>query len=301
MSVSPSPSTTFFAPAKINLFLHLTGKRNDGYHNLQSLVSFADIGDYITLSHSKAPEFSVEGPFATGFSEAEKDSGPQSKNIIIQALWGLSRLYKKPPEFHVHLKKNLPIAAGIGGGSADAAALIWGVVKQWGKPTDQDEFQKFMLELGADVPVCYQCDNTFVEGIGESISPVNHFPEIPIVLINPLKPCPTGAVFKSFSGNFSRPIQMPDNLSLDALIDFIAQQRNDLEKPACAVIEDITNILNALNFTDGCRLARMSGSGATCFALFDSVAHSENAAAMIKQENPDWWVKSGIIGGAARY
>lgn len=301
MSVSQNLTSTFFAPAKINLFLHITGKRNDGYHNIESLISFADIGDYITLSTSKTPEFSVEGPFAAGLSEQEKDSGPQSKNIVMKALWGLSRLYKRPPEFHVHLMKNLPIAAGIGGGSADAAALIWGIIKQWGKPPDQDELQKFMLELGADVPVCYQCDNTFVQGIGESISPVNYFPEIPVVLINPLKPCATGAVFKTFDGKFSSSITMPQDPSLDEFLDFIAQQHNDLEKPACALVEDITNILNALNYTEGCRLARMSGSGATCFGLFDTTAHSENAADIIKQENPDWWVKSGILGGTARY
>lgn len=301
MADTHASSKRFFAPAKINLFLHITGKRRDGYHELDSLVCFADIGDYVTLSPSKAPGFEVSGPFASGFDTHELDSSPNSKNIVMKALWGLSRLYKRAPEFYVHLEKNLPLAAGIGGGSADAAALIWGVVQEWGKPDDQDAFEAFMLELGADVPVCYTCDNTFVRGIGEDITRLSDFAEIPVLLINPLKSCPTASVFKSFSGTYKDKMNISSIPNLDELIDFIKIKSNDLEKPACSIVEDITNVLNSLRYAHGCQLARMSGSGATCFGLFDNAEDSHKAAQLIQAENPDWWIKSGILGGSARY
>ena len=304
--MTPSPSSqslTVFAPAKINLFLHVINRRHDGYHNLQSLVTFADIGDTVTLSTACITKFEINGPFSNAFDPKETDSGPQSKNIMMKALWGLSSLYNNPtPQFQITLHKELPLSSGIGGGSADAAALIWGITKLWGMPDNKDAFEKFMLDLGADVPVCFRSNNALVEGIGEKIFYTELIPEIPVVFINPLKPCPTTAVFKSFQGKFHRPIAINEADFTDYnFIDFLKKHDNALEEAAQRIVPDITNVLNTLNYSDGCRLARMSGSGATCFGLFDDENKSQKASQEISIQNPDWWVKAGKIGQAARY
>ncbi|MFP4313444.1 MAG: 4-(cytidine 5'-diphospho)-2-C-methyl-D-erythritol kinase [Alphaproteobacteria bacterium] len=299
---SADKSLKIFAPAKINLFLHVTGKRADGYHTLESLISFANIGDTLTLSAAKEPALSMSGPFAKSFKPAELDSSPQSKNLLMKALWGLSRLYKRPPSFHVLLEKNLPLSAGIGGGSADAAALIWGVLSQWGTPPDQDEFDQFLLSLGADTPVCLHSSAAFVSGIGDNIKKMEHIPEMPIVLVNPLKPCPTASVFKALEGQYCQPVSMPKHFN-DAhdLSAFLKKQNNCLEKSAQDFVPDIENILNALRYANGCLLSRMSGSGASCFGLFDTTENAQKARHAIAEENPDWWAEDGILGETFRY
>lgn len=265
-----------FAPAKINLFLHITGKRDDGYHTLQSLMAFADVGD--DLEFFPAEEFAVEvkGPFATALP-------PSTDNLIYKAAKSLADEYEVPLRGKIILTKNLPIASGIGGGSADAAATLKGLLKLWGLPEDLIRLQKIALQLGADVPACLQGAAVFAEGIGEKLAPAQNMPAHYLVLVNPLIATSTPSVFKNFRAPFSAPITP----SLD-----IAQCRNDLTEAAIAVTSEIKTVSAAIANTANCVFSRLSGSGATCFGVYETAAAAAAAAAALKTKHTGWWVVS---------
>ncbi len=291
-----------FAPAKINLYLHVTGRRDQGYHELDSLIAFADIGDTIMIEPSPDLKFFIGGPFGNALQGQDILSTPQSSNLVIKALWLICREIGRTPEIRIGLDKILPIASGMGGGSADAAALVWGILDLWDIHLPHAQIESLLLSLGADVPVCYRAQSARIQGIGEIVSPLLDLAEMPVLLVNPGKPCLTKNIFKRYQGPFRSPITIPSGLSHpDNLIKFLELQNNDLEPYAQEEVPEIRNILNALRIMPGIQIARLSGSGATCFGLFSSEIQTKDAAITIAKENPDWWVKAGWLGRSARY
>lgn len=303
MTSNADHGLTIFAPAKINLYLHITGKRTDGYHTLDSLVGFVDIGDTIRITPAESFSLAIDGPFADCFTAAERDTGPDSANIVIRAARTLAARRQKELTFKITLTKNLPLAAGMGGGSADAAATLWGLMEFWQiRPQAVPDLTDLMLELGADVPVCLPCRTTIMRGIGEELSPPPPFQEIPILLINPLESCSTAALFKAYQGPYRPNVTWPARFASHAdFISFLRQLDNDLTPGALAAIPAIKTILDALEQTAHCALARMSGSGATCFGLFDTEEHAQDAARALQEQYPSWWIKAGTLGRPVRY
>ncbi len=291
-----------FAPAKVNLFLHLTRKRRDGYHELQSLISFADIGDYVTIEPAQSFSFHVTGDFADSFLDNEQSSHLDCSNLVVKATRALSQISNKALKARITLTKDLPLAAGLGGGSSDAAATIWGLMQFWGIKSDEPYLLPLMTKLGADVPVCLNCQNSVVEGIGEILTPAPEIEEIPILIVNPLISCPTKDIFLHHNGIFKEKIKIPDYFSsIFDYVDFLKSTDNDLYMPASKLVPEIGNIINALETQNSCLLARMTGSGASCFALFENIEQAKQAKQAIIDENPDWWAKTGWLGRPERY
>ena len=291
------PAVKVFAPAKINLTLHVTGQRSDGYHLLDTLVAFANIGDWITLKGAwQDPMFQVTGP--EGAPELQSNT-----NIM----WASAAKFWTPDHaLSMELEKHLPMASGIGGGSADAAATYRGLLRlraavEGGDtprdPTPQDALD--LLEIGADVPMCVLSDPARVRGIGEQISPVSDLHPYPIVLVNPRVQVSTPAVFSQLEIKENGGLDpWPDSFEdRDAALDWLKVRRNDLQAPAVRDSPAIGEVLAALDAQPACRLARMSGSGATCFGLFTRMQQAEAAAAAISAAHPDWWVQSGRLNG----
>jgi 4-diphosphocytidyl-2-C-methyl-D-erythritol kinase len=274
-----------FAPAKVNLTLHVTGQRDDGYHLLDSLVVFADVGDRLTLAEATSPALTVTGPFAGSVPEG-------SDNLVLRA----AGLLAPGLPLAITLEKALPPSSGIGGGSADAAAVARGIAALTGEAPDPAA----LLSLGADVPMCLDPRPLRVRGIGERLDAVPDLPALAAVLANPLKPMPTPPVFRALANRDNPP--MPDRLPAfsDAadLIGWLAGERNDLQETAIALMPEIGAVLSALAVCKGARLARMSGSGATCFALFATDSEAAEAAAALASAHPGWWVRAAMLGDA---
>src|SRR5487761_816295 len=266
---------SLLAPAKLNLYLHVVGRRADGYHLLDCLVAFADIGDHVTVSPARSLNVAITGPFA-----AELSAHDPTQNLVWCAAEALARELGRPPGALVSLEKNLPIASGIGGGSSDAAATLMSLAALW----------------GADVPVCLVGQAAFVGGIGETIAPAPALPDAWVVLVTPRRVLPTPDVNNSRQGPFGQPARFayaPGNAAELAAI--LKQRRNDLVDAARAIVPEINDVLAALAACDGALLARMSGSGAPCFALFDDEGASAAAAARVRRAKPGWWVASGRL------
>ncbi|MBL8645538.1 MAG: 4-(cytidine 5'-diphospho)-2-C-methyl-D-erythritol kinase [Rhodospirillaceae bacterium] len=284
-------SIRMFAPAKINLFLHVTGKRADGYHLLESLVAFADIGDEIIVSPADDLCLNVEGPFAAALS-TEPD------NSVLKA----ARLILKPGAGAViTLKKNLPVAAGLGGGSVDAAATLRALQKLHGLPA-LPSAHDLASSLGADVPVCLNDAPAMMRGIGELLGPVAAFPVCGTVLINPGLALSTADVFRALRPPYSAPLSQPTTAGwpdVKSLAAFLQTTRNDLTLPALGLVPEISAVAAALTRAPGCLIARMSGSGATCFGLFESPSAAQIAALTIAEAHPSWWIRPGRLGPAS--
>jgi 4-diphosphocytidyl-2-C-methyl-D-erythritol kinase len=279
-----------FAPAKINLFLHITGRRPDGYHLLDSMVVFADIGDEIAIEDATSFSLTVDGPFG-------KDLDPTHQNSITAAVHLIAKFAQHSPQLRVKLTKNLPVASGIGGGSSNAAATLLACQRLWQLP-HLPTTEEIVTTLGADVPVCLRRRPTHMKGIGDILSDVGNVPAVDVVLINPGTALPTARVFKSYDGAFSPPLaDLPAAGwgNSDELTHLIQTTRNDLEKPAIALIPTIRDVLENLSAQPGCRVARMSGSGATCFGIFPTPAEAKQAALDIAQAHATWWVKAGRL------
>lgn len=302
MSPAEEKTLAVFAPAKINLYLHVTGQRPNGYHTLDSLISFADIGDEVVIEPSEAFELSFAGPFAGAFKGKDVSAAPDSSNLVARAVWALSRLTGKAPSIKITLVKNLPLGAGIGGGSADAAATLWGLLEFWSLPKTLQGLEALMLSLGADVPACFACVPQRILGIGEILQTAPDLPELPIVLAYPGKPCHTAKIFAQRGGAFSEPLEMPAQLhSLNDTVAFLNTTHNALSTAAQASVPEIRNVLETLTAQSGCALARMSGSGSCCFGIFEHEQHAETAAMIMTEENPDWWVRCSWLGRTGRY
>ena len=277
-----------FAPAKVNLYLHVTGRRGDGYHSLDSLVVFADVGDHLRITAARSLSLAIEGP-----------SGPELKadddNSVLRAAHGLAALLSRPAHAAITLEKHLPVAAGIGGGSADAAAALRGLSALWGT-APAGALAELGLGLGADVPVCLAGRPTQMAGIGEQLRPAVALPPAWLVLVNPRRALSTPAVFKARSGPFSEPApltQAPRDVR--QLADWLAEHRNDLAAAAATLEPAIAPMLAALAATSGCLLARMSGSGATCFGLYAESDAAAQAAASLAAQQPGWWVRPAAL------
>ena len=289
------------ANAKINLYLHVTGKRDDGYHTLDSLVVFADIGDNINVKlndhgtergteRGNEIVLSVTGPFAKEIPSGED-------NLVIRAAKFLQQRYSIHPSAHISLEKNLPPASGIGGGSADAAATIRALAGLWQIDLSQEnetEFNKILArELGADVPVCLKNQNVFMGGIGEIFIPAPALPPFWMVLVNPGCRVSTPEVFSGRKGAFSKSAVFNEHpANLGELIQIISRLDNDLFASAVELAPEIRDVISALEKLDGALLARMSGSGATCFAIFASADSARAGARQIADKYPHWWAQS---------
>ncbi|HEY7609895.1 MAG TPA: 4-(cytidine 5'-diphospho)-2-C-methyl-D-erythritol kinase [Alphaproteobacteria bacterium] len=277
------------APAKLNLYLHVVGRRADGYHLLDSLVAFAGVHDTVSAGKAEALTLSLEGPFAAALSG-------EADNLVLRAARALADAAGVRPHAALRLIKRLPVASGIGGGSADAAATLAAAGALWRVTPKPGALAALGLKLGADVPACLAGKAAQVGGIGEKIAPAPALPRVPLVLVNPLVPLPTPSVFKARSGPFSKPAPLPA-APRDArdLAEALAARRNDLADAAIGLVPEIKVMLAALEAQPGCLLARMSGSGATCFALFAREAEAAAATAALRANNPAWWVKASEL------
>lgn len=286
-----------FAPAKVNLALHVTGQRADGYHLLDTLVGFASVGDWVTLEAGTGPRLTIGGPERAAL-------GREGPNLVLQTadeFWG-----KGNGPLDLTLDKHLPVSSGIGGGSADAAATFRGLA--WlTEPPDQaltltPERMSRLLAIGADVPMCVASAPARVRGIGERIEPVPNLAKLAVVLVNPRVALPTPSVFKALSEKRNPGLSaLPDDPGdAPALIRYLTLQRNDLQGPAIQLAPVIGAVLARIEASAGCQLARMSGSGATCFGIYPAPAMADQAAAEIARDNPDWWVQSAVLDGQGR-
>jgi 4-diphosphocytidyl-2-C-methyl-D-erythritol kinase len=273
------------APAKVNLCLHVTGRRADGYHLLDSLVVFAGVGDEVSAAPADGLSLALEGPEA-GALAAEPD------NLVLRAARALAA--GRDLGAALRLTKRLPVASGIGGGSSDAAAALRVLSRLWGVEAD---LPALALALGADVPVCLAREPAVMRGIGEALTPAPRLPRFGLLLANPRLAVETRAVFAARGAGFSAPIAYPEAWSdAAAMARDLAAWRNDLEAPAMALCPAIAEVRAAIAAQPGCLLARMSGSGATCFGLFGDAPAAERAAAALPRA---WWRWGGAALAAA--
>lgn len=278
----PNPG---FARAKVNLFLRLTGRRADGYHLLDSLAVFAGVGDRVSAAPARHLTLLLDGPEAAALT-AEPD------NLVLRAARALAAAAGIPGYAALRLEKHLPVASGIGGGSADAAAALRVLAGLWGVRAD---LATIAATLGADVPVCLAGRPARMQGVGEVLSPVPPLPPCGLLLANPRLPLPTPAVFRARQGGFSAPASLPKGWAdAAALADWLRPLGNDLQDAAIDLCPEVAQVLTALAAQPGSLLARMSGSGATCFALFDTPAQAAAAALAFPAH---WWRWGGALSG----
>jgi 4-diphosphocytidyl-2-C-methyl-D-erythritol kinase len=292
---------TEFAPAKINLALHVVGRRPDGYHLLQSLVAFADYGDMMSVSPGQkrtGTSFSVEGPFASELSLLTKTSG----NIVEAAARALAEAAgrKKIPPTVVMLTKRIPLIAGLGGGSADAAAALRLLNRYWKLGLSEGVLAEIGIRLGADVPMCLLSKPAIASGIGEVLTPVSGLPPLPIVLVHPAIPLSTARVFGRLENAHQRPLPAlpPQFASIIAFVQWLRQTRNDLTEAARMETGLAEAATKALSGDKDCLFARMSGSGASAFGIFASRAAAERAAERLAAAHPHWWVMPAATAGS---
>ncbi len=274
------------APAKINLALHVCGKREDGYHLLDSLVVFAGVGDRISVVPSPELRLILNGPFGAAL-KSEDD------NLVLRAARLLATVHGRDANVEITLTKNLPVASGIGGGSADAAATLGACARLWNVDLAQLPHAEIAARLGADVPVCVEGVPAFMSGIGEVIA---HAPPLPLawlLLVNPGVPLATRAVFEALRGRFSAPMPrhgFVDLANAEALAKMLKLYTNDLMAPAVELRPVIGDVLKTLEAPGDCLLARLSGSGPTCFGLYAGEPQARAAAQTISAQQPGWWV-----------
>jgi 4-diphosphocytidyl-2-C-methyl-D-erythritol kinase len=283
------------APAKINLTLHVLGRRaGDGYHELESLVVFTGSGDTLSLEPGPELGLAVSGPTAG-------PAGPLDDNLVIRAARHLARLRPGLAQGSFHLVKRLPVAAGIGGGSSDAAAALRLLARLNGIASDDPDLIAAARATGADVPVCLDPRARMMRGAGEAIGPALALAPMPAILINPGVPVETAPVFRALGLSVGQRLggdphpEIPPHAALDVLVRALVPARNDLEAPARHLAPVIDAALGALRRETGCQLARMSGSGATVFGLFGDRRQAARAARRLKAAHPDWWVTSALL------
>jgi 4-diphosphocytidyl-2-C-methyl-D-erythritol kinase len=279
---------TAFAPAKINLYLHVTGRRADGFHLLDSLVAFADVGDRVTAEPAAGFSLEVSGP------EAGSLAGTATDNLVLRAAHVIAAQVGSTAGAALRLEKHLPVAAGIGGGSSDAAATLRALKRLWQVSVDDAAMQMLAARLGADVPACITGRTVWVGGIGEQIKPAAALPNAGILLANPRRQLPTASVFAARHGTFGDPgrfAPMPTDSA--GLAQTLLRRRNDLTEGAIGLVPEIGSVLARLGALPGALLARMSGSGATCFALFGNRCEAESARKTLTAAEPGWWCAAG--------
>lgn len=280
------------APAKVNLALHVTGRRTDGYHELESLVVFVDVGDELVARPARTDRLTVDGPFAAA-------AGSGDSNLVMRAVRAFRERWpgRLPDGLDIALTKNLPVAAGIGGGSADAAAMLRLLARLGEGEYPLTELRDLALSLGADVPACLLSQPCEVRGVGEILHPLRGFPATHLVLVNPLVPVVTADVFRRLESRQNPPLPaLPQPLTRPAQLGlWLAETRNDLEPAAIALVPAIGTLLRDMRTVDGCALARMSGSGGTVFGLFGSAAQAHQAAHDMRARHPGYWVAAAPV------
>ena len=280
------------APAKVNLTLRVLGRRVDGYHELESLVAFAGVGDALTFAPGDALTLAVSGPTAPA-------AGDSADNLVLKAARALAERIAGLTLGRFALSKRLPVAAGLGGGSADAAAALRLLAQANGIALDDPRLMQAAQATGADVPVCLDPRPRLMRGVGDVLSAPLDLPRLFAVLINPGVAVSTREVFAALNlPPAAPPVQAGPPPAPSALLAEIASGRNDLERPAIELEPVIAGVLSVLNKLPGCRLARMSGSGATCFGLFDTNASATAAARTVRVGYPQWWVRATVLGAA---
>lgn len=274
------------APAKLNLSLKVLGRRPDGYHELVSLVGFADLHDRLVVELSSAGEddLRLDGPFAQTL---------EGDNLVLQAIRAFRRDIAAVHGLRITLTKNIPVAAGLGGGSSDAAAILRFLARSEGIDPVADSVRRIAAALGADIPVCLEARSRYMRGTGTALDePLPDRGAIPLLMINPRISVPTGPVFRALAAPALDPLGGPALPGTEAeIFDGV----NDLEPPARSVAPVIGMVLEELKASDGARGARLSGSGATCFALFGTAQERNHAADRIRRAHPDWWYHTGTL------
>jgi 4-diphosphocytidyl-2-C-methyl-D-erythritol kinase len=284
--------------AKVNLTLRVVGRRVDGYHELESVVAFADCADRLSLAPGSALDLTMSGPLAQACGET-------SDNLVLKAAHLLGERVPGLKIGRFTLDKVLPVAAGIGGGSADAAAALRLLAQLNGLALDDKRLLDVAIETGADVPVCLASRACDMTGVGDTLLPLS-LPIMPCVLVNPRVPVATRDVFKALglrngellvgATDVIRATAWPEKgASVEDWVESLAAGSNDLEAPATRIQPVIGEVIAALSATNGAWLARMSGSGATCFAIFENTADAQRAAKKIQIDQPQWWVHAGVL------
>ncbi|WP_375598159.1 4-(cytidine 5'-diphospho)-2-C-methyl-D-erythritol kinase [Devosia sp. Naph2] len=280
------------APAKINLALHVTRRREDGYHDLESLVVFADVFDELEARPAAEDSLAISGPFSPGLG-----TGPN--NLVLRAVAAFRARWPElsPPGLDLHLVKNLPVAAGIGGGSADAAAALRILAGMSPEPIPVAELADLAATLGADVPACLLSRPLVARGVGEILSPLPEFPVLFLTLVNPGVAVATADVFRRLRAHDNYPLPaLPEPLTRPAQLGlWLNETRNDLQPPAVKLVPEIGVLVEELAETAGCMLARMSGSGATVFGLFGSEGQAHEAANHVRRQYPDYWAAAAAV------
>lgn len=285
-------SVRVFAPAKINLTLKVGRPRADGLHPLESVVAFADVGDWIEAEAHPDSPFHIDGPFRHALLGAPS-------NLVLDAMRALAGTMPQDCSASVRLEKNLPVASGVGGGSSDAAAALKALNQLWGLNYDEAMLIEIARGLGADVPVCVPARSAFMTGAGERFAPIA-VPPLHAVLLNPNKPLATAAVYRKFDdmglGETFAQTAAPAWRDAGEAVAAIAGVGNDLEEPARAMLPEIAEVISELRFTAGVLHASLSGSGATVFALTENRAAAETLADLKRERHPDWWVAATTLG-----
>ncbi len=278
------------APAKVNLFLHVVGQRLDGFHLLESLFVFTEHGDTISVTEADSFDFSLTGPYAKTLADMGGDEGD---NLVVKAAMLLAEKASVRANVSIVLEKNLPVAAGIGGGSADAAATLMALNQLWKCDYTLTELEPLALELGADVPACLYRTPLYIKGVGENIEPTSLPSDYAILLVNPNVGVSTPEIFKEFHAKgtvFTPSIGGKEKFENASFINFLNEHSgNDLQRPAQRICPEITEVLSQLDKLPDTLYTAMSGSGATCFAMFNTVSEAEAANIYIKTCNPEWW------------
>ncbi len=282
---------TKIAPAKVNLFLHIVGRRADGYHLLESLVAFADFGDEVSITPALKTSLTIAGPFAT--------PALHEGNSVLKALSVIQEALGQADAFAITLAKNLPVAAGIGGGSADAAAVMHLLNDYYGGLLDASELEKLGLKIGADVPVCLRGTAHWMGGIGEELTPCLKLDTFYVLLVNNRMPLSTPAVFKTFkelNSAFEPKLPAFPPAWVEKWDAFLQDEcSNSLTTAACALDPSIADLIARIHSQEGCVLGRMSGSGGTCFGLFKTRKDLEAAAKDVSQQWPEYWIEVGKV------
>lgn len=294
------PVIAELARAKINLTLKVRGRRPDGYHEIESLIVFADVSDAVRLAPGERTGLHVSGPFAAAIA------GP---NLVETALARLAEAEPRLVLGSVALEKRLPVAAGIGGGSADAAAVLRAVRRANSALADAVDWGGIAASLGADVPVCLSDRPAFIWGAGERIEALADVPRLHAVLVNPLAGVPDGKTARVFArlgalpaaareaGAAGHALQVPGGFEdATALIDYMRTHGNDLAVPAAVVVPEIAQVAAALTAAPHCLLSGLSGAGPTCYGIFATTEQAAAAAASLRQSRPDWWVAASVLG-----
>jgi 4-diphosphocytidyl-2-C-methyl-D-erythritol kinase len=281
------------AAAKLNLYLHVTGRRNDGWHLLDSLVAFASIGDEVAVAPAATFSLTIDGPFAHDLG------GDPRQNLVWRAATLLAKRLGRSADAAVALTKNLPVASGIGGGSSDAAACLAALATLW-DCDDRPMLMEIAAALGSDVPACLAAQPVWLGGTGDRIAEAGPLPTCGVVLVNPRVALPTAAVYRAFAGPYSAAARFSIPDSAAELVARLATRRNDLTDTAMALVPEIGAVLDRLARLDDSPLVRMSGSGATCFALFADRDAAAAAARRLAKERPDWWMAAGELSSRPR-